>query len=53
MGKFAEADARLFKNVFICKKCKSKNRSTMMTLLKGELRCRKCGYSRLKVRRKK
>lgn len=27
MAKFEEAEARLFKNIFVCKKCKSKIRA--------------------------
>ncbi|MFH1470179.1 MAG: 50S ribosomal protein L40e [Candidatus Micrarchaeota archaeon] len=44
MGKFPIADAHISKTV-ICKKCKSRNRSTVK-------RCRKCGYTFLRPKRK-
>ena len=43
MAKFPEAQNRLYKNMFVCKKCKAKQKSTMQKVLKGELLCRKCG----------
>ncbi len=42
MVKFPETQARLFHNVFVCKRCKSKMRATMQKVLAGKLRCRKC-----------
>lgn len=44
MGKFAEADA-LISNIFICKKCKSRNK-------RGAAHCRKCGYKTMRPKRK-
>lgn len=44
MGKFPEADARLLKKK-ICMKCNSRN-SIRAT------RCRKCGYSNLRLKSK-
>ncbi|MFH1376658.1 MAG: hypothetical protein ABIH25_03395 [Candidatus Woesearchaeota archaeon] len=43
MAKFKEAQDRLFKNTFVCRKCKTKQKSTMQKILRGELLCRKCG----------
>ncbi|HLC56767.1 MAG TPA: 50S ribosomal protein L40e [Candidatus Nanoarchaeia archaeon] len=43
MSKFPEAQARLFKNVFVCKKCKTKQRTTMQKILKGRVACKRCG----------
>lgn len=43
MAKFPEAQNRLFKNIFVCRKCKTKQKSTMQKILRGELLCRKCG----------
>jgi len=42
MAKFEEASRRLFKNVFVCKRCKSKIRAQPMKILQGEIRCRRC-----------
>ncbi len=44
MGKFPEADAALTK-ISICRKCKGRNKS-------GVKKCRKCGYTYLRVKRK-
>ena len=41
--KFPEAQKRLFTNVFVCKKCKSKRRSNMQKVLEGKIICKKCG----------
>ncbi len=43
MTKFPEAVARLHRNVFVCKKCKSKIRTEMLKVLQHEVSCRKCG----------
>ncbi len=43
MGKFPIADKALTK-IFICKKCKARNP-------RGALRCRKCDYPNLRVKR--
>ncbi len=43
MGKIAEATNRMYKNVFVCKKCQSKMRSDPQKIMKGKVKCRKCG----------
>lgn len=43
MAKIKEAMARLFLNVYCCKKCKSKIRSTPSKILGKKVACRKCG----------
>ena len=43
MAKFPEAMQRLFKNVFVCKKCKSKRRADPSRVLKKQIPCRNCG----------
>jgi len=53
MAKFAEAEARKFKNIFICKVCKSKIRAPTLKVLAGKVSCRKCGSKRLRTIRKK
>ena len=45
MVKFPEAKARMFKNVFVCRKCKTKMRSTPNKINDKSLVCKKC-YSR-------
>lgn len=44
MGKFPIADAALSK-IVVCKKCKTRNKI-------GAKKCRKCGYSELRPKRK-
>ena len=42
MAKNPEAQNRLFKNVFVCKKCQSKIRAEPLKILEGKIKCRKC-----------
>lgn len=53
MGKFPEAAARLLDNIFVCRRCKSKVRTTNLRVLKGEVRCRKCSSKTLRPAKKK
>ncbi|MCA9478256.1 MAG: hypothetical protein KC535_03865 [Nanoarchaeota archaeon] len=48
MAKFAEAHSRLFKNVFVCKDCKTKFKAQQMKVLQGTVRCRGCGSPSLR-----
>jgi len=41
--KLPAAQARLYKNIFVCKKCKAKIRADPRKILEGKIRCRKCG----------
>jgi len=43
MAKFPEAMARMYHNVFVCKKCKTKKKTTITKVLQGKVTCRKCG----------
>ena len=43
MVKSPEASQRLFHNVFVCRKCKTKQRTTMQRILQGKVKCKKCG----------
>ncbi len=42
MGEFPEAEARLFKNIYVCRKCEAKIRTTISKALAGKVVCRKC-----------
>jgi predicted Zn finger-like uncharacterized protein len=42
MAKIPEAQNRLFKNVFVCKNCKTKIKSDSLKILAGKVKCRKC-----------
>ncbi|MBT3408293.1 hypothetical protein HOC99_03450 [Candidatus Woesearchaeota archaeon] len=53
-GKLVEAIARLFKNKFICKNCKTSIRTTNLKVIKKEVTCRSCGGHKFRpVRLKK
>ena len=53
MAKIAAAQARLFKNIFVCKECKRKIRTDPLRVINGKVRCRKCHSNRLRPIRKK
>jgi len=53
MAKIEEAEARLFRNIFVCRKCKSKIRASAMKVSLGKVSCRKCGNKALRPVRKK
>ena len=53
MVKFPEAHARLFKNIFVCKRCKSRIRTTNMKVIQGKVSCRKCSSKALRTVRMK
>ena len=53
MAKIIEASNRLFKNIFICKKCQSKIRASAQKILEGKVKCRKCGKKSFRPLRKK
>jgi DNA replicative helicase MCM subunit Mcm2 (Cdc46/Mcm family) len=53
MGKIAEATNRMYRNVFVCKNCQSKMRAEPQKILKGKVKCRKCGKRAFRPLRKK
>jgi ribosomal protein L40E len=53
MAKIPEAQKRLFKNVFVCKKCHAKIRADHQKILKGKIKCRKCNKKAFRPLRKK
>jgi len=53
MAKFEEAMERKFRNVFVCRRCKSKIRAPNLKVLAGKIACRKCKSKALKPKRKK
>ncbi|MEW6063354.1 MAG: hypothetical protein AB1571_03225 [Nanoarchaeota archaeon] len=52
MVKHPEAASRLFGNVFVCKKCKSKIRASPLQVLQKKVRCRRCGCKSLRAIKK-
>ena len=53
MVKFEEAGKRLFKNIFVCRKCKTKIRTSSMRVMAGKVSCRKCKSKALRPKKKK
>ncbi|MFH1510290.1 MAG: 50S ribosomal protein L40e [Candidatus Woesearchaeota archaeon] len=53
MVKFAEAEARIFKNKFVCRRCKSVVRASNMKVIQKKVSCRKCQSKVLRPIKKK
>ncbi|MFH1500665.1 MAG: hypothetical protein ABIE22_01845 [archaeon] len=43
MARIPAAQSRLFKNVFVCKRCGTKQRSEPRKIITKKVACRKCG----------
>jgi len=52
-AKIKVAQARMFKNIFICKNCSHKIRSDMRKVIEGKVSCRKCHRKAFRPVRKK
>jgi ribosomal protein L40E len=53
MVKFPEAEARILRNIFVCRKCKSKIRAPTLKVIAGKVKCRKCNSKALRTIKKK
>ncbi len=53
MAKFAETESRIFKNIFVCRNCKSRIRANNMKVIAGKIKCRKCDSKSFRPVRKK
>lgn len=53
MVKFPEAEQRLFKDVFVCRRCKTKMKSSNMLVMAGVVKCRNCGRRALRPIKRK
>ncbi|MDP2908497.1 MAG: hypothetical protein Q8N77_01695 [Nanoarchaeota archaeon] len=53
MAKIPEAQARLYRNVFVCKRCKTKVRAPNIKILQGKIKCRRCNSHAFRAVRKK
>ena len=51
--KIPAAQARLFKNVFVCKNCGAKKRTEARKILEGKVRCRRCKKTAFRAIKKK
>ena len=53
MVKFPEAQARMFKNKFVCRSCKAVIRASNIFVIEGKVKCRRCHSRALRPKRKK
>lgn len=53
MVRFPEAEIRKFRNVFVCRRCKSKIKTSNMKVIQGLVKCRKCGSRVLRPLKRK
>jgi len=53
MAKFPEAEARMFRNKFVCRRCKGTVRTSNMKVLSGVVTCRNCFSHKFKPKRKR
>ena len=53
MGTFPEAEARMYDNIYVCRKCESKTRIAISKVLAGKAQCRKCSSKHMRPVRKR
>ncbi len=53
MSKFDEAIERLFRNVFVCRKCNAKVRADPNMIRAGKIKCRKCDSKKFRPKSRK
>lgn len=53
MAKFPEAEARLFKERFVCRRCHAVIHAPSRKIAEGVIKCRKCHSTKFKAKRKK
>ncbi len=53
MAKIPEAEARILRNVFVCRKCKHKIRAPSLKVAQGKVKCRNCNSPILRPLRKR
>jgi predicted Zn finger-like uncharacterized protein len=46
-----EVEARLFRNVFVCRNCKAKIRALPSQIAEGKVKCRRCGRRAFRPKR--
>jgi hypothetical protein len=51
--KIPAAQTRLFKNIFICKNCRTRIRADPRKIIEGKVKCRKCKKRAFRTIRKK
>ena len=51
--KIPAAQARLLKNVFVCRECKTKARAEARKIIEKRIKCRRCGSKNFRPIKKK
>ena len=49
---FPEAMHRLFHRMYVCRECKSKIRADPLKVREGKIKCRKCGSTALRPKKR-
>jgi|GEM_PF-208762 len=52
MAKFPEAHARMIQGIFVCKRCKAKQRTSPQKVVLRAVKCRGCGSRDFRALRK-
>ncbi|MBT3865937.1 hypothetical protein HOF78_02415 [Candidatus Woesearchaeota archaeon] len=52
MAKFKEAEQRKIKGIFVCKRCKAKQRTSPIKVVLKSVKCRSCGGKSFRALRK-
>ncbi|MBN1376772.1 hypothetical protein JW949_00370 [Candidatus Woesearchaeota archaeon] len=53
MAKSPEAHNRLFENMFVCKKCKTKIKANIQSIKEGKIKCRNCNSKKFRPLKRK
>lgn len=53
MAKVPAAQARLFKNIFVCKNCGTKIKAEARKILNGKVKCRACSRKDFRPKKRK
>jgi len=53
MAKIPAAQNRLFKNIFVCKRCSTKIRANPAKIIEGKIKCRRCNTKKFRPKKKK
>ncbi|MBI2661628.1 hypothetical protein HYX09_05190 [Candidatus Woesearchaeota archaeon] len=53
MVKFAEAEARRFRSIFVCRRCKTKMRAPNIKIIQHKIKCRRCSGKVFRADKKK
>jgi len=51
--KIHAAQIRMFKNIFVCKKCGQKMRTDSIRVIAGKTKCRRCGKDAFRPKKAK